>query len=34
MRFKTLSEKWVVTGNDEKMETEIMGELSGRLRRG
>ncbi len=32
--FDPLSEEWVITGNDEKMESEIMGELSGRLTRG
>ncbi len=29
-----LSQEWVITGNDEKIESEIMSELSGRLRRG
>ncbi len=29
-----LSQEWVITGNDEKIESEIMGELSGRLSRG
>ena len=32
--FEPLSEEWIITGNDEKMEGEIMGELSGRLRKG
>jgi methionine-rich copper-binding protein CopC len=32
--FDAFSEEWVITGNDEKMESEIMGELSGRLSRG
>ena len=32
--YEPFSEQWVVTGNDEQMEGEIMGELSGRLRRG
>ncbi len=29
-----LSQEWVITGNDEKIESEIMSELSGRLRQG
>ena len=32
--FEPLSEEWVITGNDDKMESEIMEELSGRLRKG
>ena len=31
--FNPFTEDWVVTGNDEEIEGEIMGELSGRLRR-
>lgn len=31
--FDPLSEDWVITGDDEKIENEIMSELSGRLRK-
>ncbi|MFQ5949709.1 MAG: hypothetical protein ACE5J1_03360, partial [Nitrospiria bacterium] len=30
--FDPLASEWIITGNDEKMENEIMSELSGRLR--
>lgn len=30
--FEALTDEWIITGNDEKMENEIMSELSGRLR--